>query len=161
MLLAFLRRRCGSVQDAEDLRQETLLRVFRRLDSYDPDRPFEPWLMAIASRLATDRARRLRPAQALPDGLTDAGPDPREQVGAREAGAALWRIAAGALTPGQYRALRLRYVDGLCVRDVAARMGVSTSNAKVLLFRARRRLTASPRARALLDASAGPAGGPT
>src|SRR5881296_229986 len=51
------------VQDAEDLTQETFVRMFRALDRYDPTRPFPAWLFTIASRLCIDhiRRRRLRP----------------------------------------------------------------------------------------------------
>ena len=38
-------------QEAEDLSQEVFLRVYRFLDRYDPDRPFEPWLRKVAMNL--------------------------------------------------------------------------------------------------------------
>ncbi len=50
-------------EDAEDLTQETFVRMFRALDRYDPARPFSSWLFTIASRLCIDhlRRRRVRP----------------------------------------------------------------------------------------------------
>lgn len=47
-------------EDAEDLAQETFVRVYRALDRYDPSRPFTAWLFTIASRLAIDHLRRKR-----------------------------------------------------------------------------------------------------
>lgn len=50
-------------QDAEDVTQETFVRMFRALDRYDPNRSFAAWLFTIASRLAIDhlRRRKVRP----------------------------------------------------------------------------------------------------
>ena len=46
-----LMRVVRSAEDAEDLVQETFVKVFRALDRYDPERPFSAWLFTIASRL--------------------------------------------------------------------------------------------------------------
>jgi len=48
---------------AEDLTQETFVRMFKALDRYDPTRPFAAWLMTIATRLSIDhlRRRKVRP----------------------------------------------------------------------------------------------------
>jgi RNA polymerase sigma-70 factor (ECF subfamily) len=54
--LRMLRR----VEDAEDVTQETFVRVFRALDRYDPARPFAAWLFTITSRLCIDLLRRRR-----------------------------------------------------------------------------------------------------
>lgn len=50
-------------EDAEDLVQETFVRMFKALDRYDPERPFPAWLFTIASRLCIDhlRRRKVRP----------------------------------------------------------------------------------------------------
>jgi len=53
-------RMVRQAQDAEDLTQETFVRMFRALDRYDPARPFEAWLFTIASRLCIDHIRRHR-----------------------------------------------------------------------------------------------------
>lgn len=57
--LRMLRR----AEDAEDVSQETFIRVFRSIDRYDPTRPFAAWLFTITSRLCIDhiRRRRVRP----------------------------------------------------------------------------------------------------
>lgn len=56
-------RMVRQAQDAEDITQETFVRMFRALERYDPTRPFAAWLFTIASRLAIDhlRRRRIRP----------------------------------------------------------------------------------------------------
>lgn len=53
-------RMVRSAEDAEDLTQETFVRVFKALDRYDPARPFQAWLFTITSRLAIDHIRRRR-----------------------------------------------------------------------------------------------------
>jgi RNA polymerase sigma-70 factor (ECF subfamily) len=52
--LRMLRR----VEDAEDLTQETFVRMVRALDRYDPTRPFPAWLFTIVTRLCIDHLRR-------------------------------------------------------------------------------------------------------
>ena len=56
-------RMLRSAEDAEDVTQETFVRVFRALDRYDLSRSFEAWLFTITTRLAIDlmRRRRVRP----------------------------------------------------------------------------------------------------
>jgi RNA polymerase sigma-70 factor (ECF subfamily) len=57
---AIARRRCQGRQDIEEIVQDTLLTVHRVRHTYDPDRPFMPWLSAIASRRGIDALRRRR-----------------------------------------------------------------------------------------------------
>lgn len=56
-------RMVRQAQDAEDLTQETFVRMFRAIDRYDPARPLGAWLYTIATRLCIDhiRRRRVRP----------------------------------------------------------------------------------------------------
>ena len=86
MALRMLRRE----EDAEDVAQETFIRVFRALDRYDPARPFAAWLFTIAARLCIDaiRRRKLSPvslfqrdAETLEERtieVVDPGPGPEE-----------------------------------------------------------------------------------
>jgi RNA polymerase sigma factor (sigma-70 family) len=55
---ALLRRYCSHRQDIEEMVQETLLTLHRVRQSYDPKRPFSPWLGAIAARRGIDGLRR-------------------------------------------------------------------------------------------------------
>ena len=57
-LFAFLVRRTGDTATAEDLFQETWLRVVRARASFDPGRRFSTWLYQIANNLCRDRVRR-------------------------------------------------------------------------------------------------------
>ena len=66
-LHGYLRRLVDSPQDAEDLFQDTFLRVVRAADRFDPARPFRPWLYTIASNLVKNlyRSRGYRQAASL------------------------------------------------------------------------------------------------
>src|SRR5580658_11152844 len=55
---SIVRRHCNNSADIEEMVQDTLLTVHRVRQTYDPDRPFGPWLAAIASRRSIDALRR-------------------------------------------------------------------------------------------------------
>ena len=57
---ALVRRYCSNRADVEEMVQDTLLTVHRVRHTYDPARPFSPWLAAIASRRSIDALRRRR-----------------------------------------------------------------------------------------------------
>ncbi len=60
LVRAVARRLCSERRDLEEIVQETLLTVHRVRHTYDPQRPFTPWLTAIASRRSIDSLRRRR-----------------------------------------------------------------------------------------------------
>src|SRR5262245_36399155 len=78
-LLSVLWRFVRDRELARDLAQETFLRVYERLDQYDPSRRFGPWLFRIGVNLALDfmrkRRRRIWPA-LFSDSRVEKGPDP-------------------------------------------------------------------------------------
>lgn len=59
-LFNFLRRMTGNAAEAEDVFQETMLRLYRSRDQYDPACPVRPWLYRIAANCCCDRLRYLR-----------------------------------------------------------------------------------------------------
>ncbi|MBC7975181.1 MAG: sigma-70 family RNA polymerase sigma factor [Myxococcales bacterium] len=137
-LVAFLARRLTDAADAEDVAQETFLRAYDHLASYDPDRPFATWLFTIGKNVAANHAvsRARREARRLGE-VTEA------TVGVEGEDAAaseVWRRAATVLSPAAYRVLWLRYAQGLTVGEIATELRRSSVAIKVMLFRARRRL---------------------
>ena len=60
MVRAVARRVCAERRDLEEIVQDTLLTLHRVRHTYDPERPFTPWLAAIASRRSIDALRRWR-----------------------------------------------------------------------------------------------------
>lgn len=128
-LLGYLIRRTGNRHDAEDLVQETWVRAYRYLGSYDPARAFPAWLFRIASNLANDRAGRRKEAAA-----------PAREAAREGEDGSVWSTADRVLPRAQREALWLFYGEGLSVREVASVMGKSGMNVKVMLYRARTRL---------------------
>jgi RNA polymerase sigma-70 factor (ECF subfamily) len=130
---------------AEEVTQDAFVRAYRHLDRYDEQRPFYPWLAAIAVRLAQNRLRahgraRLREGTRLED-ATEPGAPPtalRDLI-ADERRRRVWEAVA-ALPSGERTAVALYYRDGMAVGAIARALGVTAGTIKTLLFRARRRL---------------------
>jgi Sigma-70 region 2 len=57
-LTYFLRRRVADPDELEDVYQEVFMAIFQARHTYEPGRPFEPWLFAIARNIAVDYTRR-------------------------------------------------------------------------------------------------------
>jgi RNA polymerase sigma-70 factor, ECF subfamily len=138
---------------AEDLTSQTFLQALRALPRYqDRGVPIRSWLFRIAANLITDRMRAQRPEQPLstpPPGFDDAAAfepaDPRSEADITD-----WEQAdnfnslIAALSPEQRTVVRLRFVEGLPLAEIAAQVGRSEGAVKMLLMRAlqnlRRRL---------------------
>ena len=98
-VLHFLRHR-GFSADAEDLAQETFLRVYENLHRYNRRWAFSTWLFTIARRTSLNHRRRLRPTTDLRavDAAQSAAPAPLEKMVVEESRRRLWRQAAGVLS---------------------------------------------------------------
>ena len=134
---------------AEDVTQDAFVRAYTHLDYYDVQRPFYPWLAAIAVRLAQNRLRqhgRTAKREGAPlDEVTEPAAveaDALEILISDEGSRRLWRAVA-ALPSGERTAVILYYRDEMAVGDIAAALGVTRGTIKTLLFRARRHLRES------------------
>jgi RNA polymerase sigma-70 factor (ECF subfamily) len=132
----------------DDVVQDTLMTVHRARASYDPARPFLPWLRAITQRRAIDRLRRAgRRPREVNDPLAyeaevDPGPAPGQNLEARDRAAALARAVA-ALPEGQRQAVEHLGLRELSLDETAALTGRSKGALKVNLHRALKALRAS------------------
>jgi RNA polymerase sigma-70 factor (ECF subfamily) len=139
-------RMLGNAHEAEDAAQETFLRVYRKLDSYDPNRKFKTWLLSIASHYCIDRLRRRRLTwlsledEILPSAVLVSGePGPEGQAIRSEQQACIQELLA--TLPADYRAVVvLYYWEGLSCAEIAETAGGTVSAIKTRLFRARRML---------------------
>ena len=138
-LVRFLTSFTESAVDAENLVQETFLRVYRNLSRYDPRKPFLTWLYVIARRLAINfkRNRSRRGESPLPEGETELH---ENECATPSDSGSLWSSASKLLSPDAFRALRLHYGENMPVKEIAEVLGKTTTGTKVLLFRARRSL---------------------
>lgn len=139
VLRRYFGRRTNDGTEVEDLVQDTLIAVHTRRASYDPVRPFGPWLFAVARYKLVDNFRKRR--QTVPiDGLEEMfGDDGFED----EVGAKLdIHELLSSLPPKQAMAIRATKIDGLSVADVAAREGISESDVKISVHRGLKTLAA-------------------
>jgi RNA polymerase sigma-70 factor (ECF subfamily) len=151
LLRAICRARLRDPADAEDAVQDALLTIHRVRDTYDPARPFRPWLAAIAERRAVDRGRsrgRVASRQVEIDAaaeVTAPGPGADAEIDSRRAAAAL-RAAVETLPASQRTALGLTKIEGLSLAEASQRSGMTVGALKVATHRAlqslRRRLGA-------------------
>ena len=129
---------------AEDLFQETWLRVLERGRQYDGKSPFETWLFAIARHLLIDSLRRKSPASL--DSLLEpeeskepfepaaADPSAYELLAGREQEVQM--AAAVARVPAVYReVLMLRFQEDLKLEEIAALVEAPVSTVKSRLYR--------------------------
>jgi RNA polymerase sigma-70 factor (ECF subfamily) len=122
----------------EDVVQETLLSLHRVRHTYEPGRPVEPWVAAIAKARAIDalRARQRRAAieaespSAIDIADTAASPGTRHEIQAEVAS------ALAALPAGQRAAVRMLKIEELSLAEASERSGQSVPALKSLLHRA-------------------------
>jgi RNA polymerase sigma-70 factor (TIGR02960 family) len=174
----------GSMQDAEDLLQETLLAAWRGLEGFEGRASVRAWLYRIATNrclnMLRDRGRRPQEAPLMPeppeptrrsepvwlepypdvllDGVADASSAPEARYEMREAVGLAFVAALQQLPPRQRAALVLRDVLGFHGAEVADMLETSEASVKGALQRARAtidaRLPAAGRERAPLPSSA-------
>lgn len=147
-LYRYLLRLVWQEATAEDLFQQTWVRVMERIGSYDPNRNFESWLFAVARNLALDHLRRYQPEsldEPLPSGDTRAesvagsGPGALEQLLAEERAGCL--LAALADLPAVFReVLTLRFEEEMKIEEIAAVLSVPLGTVKTRLHRAMKHL---------------------
>jgi RNA polymerase sigma-70 factor (ECF subfamily) len=143
-------RMLGQRQDAEDASQETFVRVLKNLHRWDPERDFEPWLLAIAgNRCRTALARRMsRPAvEILPEQVADSRPD---QLGGQHLAEEV-SLALTQLRDDYRQAFVLFHEQQLSYEQIAEAMEVPLGTVKTWVHRARRGLIDFLRQRGVVE----------
>jgi RNA polymerase sigma-70 factor (ECF subfamily) len=134
------RRGFLGVADTEDLVQDVLLSVHSVLATYDPSRPFMPWLLAIVRNRLVDAARRYGRQHAHETQVDDvqvtfaelATNTRDEGIGDVEA----LEHAIRALPAGQRQAIELLKLQDMSLKEAAAATGTSVAALKVATHRA-------------------------
>lgn len=141
-LRAVSRRFVGDHSDAEDAVQEILIVVHDIRYTYEPQRPFKPWLKTIATRRCIDllrkRTRRLQHELAQePDAMQHAATDamPDQALDQNQQGVAL-HAAVNQLPARQREAIRLLRLSELSLCEAAAQSDQSIGSLKVACHRA-------------------------
>jgi RNA polymerase sigma-70 factor, ECF subfamily len=143
---------------AEDLAQETFVKAFRALGTYDRRYRFSNWLFKIANNLTIDQLRKRQiPTLSIDRGaagdaegaygretplsqvIPDSGETPENHVENLELGGQL-EHAIGQLRPEYRSAVLLRHVEGYAYEEIADIMGVPIGTVKTYLHRGRSEL---------------------
>jgi RNA polymerase sigma-70 factor (ECF subfamily) len=140
---------------AEDLAQETFVKVFNHLGSYDPKYKFSSWIFKIANNLAIDTLRRKGLKTVSLDGSRNATTEeeteasrisiatddenPEELLLAKELGRDIEQAIAR-LRPEYRTAVILRHVEGRAYEEIAEIMEVPLGTVKTYIHRARTEL---------------------
>lgn len=140
LLRGYVRKKWRSPQDVEDIVQDILMSLHTVRHTYDPGRPFMPWLMTISSRRIADTARRLSSRAAnettvetMPE--TFSGDDTKSAQDTSDDQEAI-RMALSTLPEGQRQAIELMKLQGLSLQEASDRTGKSVASLKVTVHRA-------------------------
>jgi RNA polymerase sigma-70 factor, ECF subfamily len=134
LLRAYYRRRLVDAAVADDLTQETLLALHSRRMTYEPSRPFTPWLHAIARYKLVDHVRSSRRHRALSLDETPEAFFAVDEMAAKDEQGDAERLLAS--IPEEQRVLvRAVKLEGRSIADVSAATGLSPSAVKVKVHR--------------------------
>jgi RNA polymerase sigma-70 factor (ECF subfamily) len=140
-----LRYGSGRASFAEDVTQETFIRLYRNFAHVDQREPVSDWLYAVASRLCISRLRRDRSLRGwlsrLVHHFDDEAPSAAEIFEHHEAAAAVMSAIA-LLPPNERVALCMKAIDGKSQRDIARILRVSEGYVSRLISGARKKLAA-------------------
>ena len=156
-LLTIFRHLVGNQSLAEDLAQETFMRVFRARKRYEPGAKFSTWLFTIANNVASNAKRSLarRREVGAPTGSNTTSVISLEQMAKEASGlmparrldtvemAELVRSAVETLNPRQRMAILLCRFEGMSYAEIAEAMDMTPQAVKSLLSRARGNLRAA------------------
>jgi RNA polymerase sigma-70 factor (ECF subfamily) len=144
-------RMLGNADEAEEAAQETFLRIYTRLDRYDPASKFSTWVLSIASHYCIDRLRKRRitwlsldeplPVQFAPQ-LSSTKPGPESSVIEGDTQTQVHALL-DTLQPDYRAAVVLRYWYDMSYEEIAETMETTVSAVKSRLFRARKMLAAA------------------
>ena len=146
----YLARVVQNAHEAEELAQETFVRLYQHRDRFREGARFSPWLYAIAANLARNRLRwwRRRPAVSL-EAWTEFGGEAADEGNAGRAGSGALeqreradavREAVAALPVELREALVLCEYEGLAQAEAAEALGVTPKAVEMRVYRARARL---------------------
>lgn len=147
MLFRLAYRITGNEADAEEVVQETFLRAYRKLDSFDGRSSVGTWLFRIATNCSLDLlGRRKVQPQLLATDPGEGESAPEERIGSEQPNPerlayssemqANIRAGLQSLTSVERTAFVLRHIEGCSIEEIAAALRVRSGAARQSLFRA-------------------------
>ncbi len=139
-LRGFVRRRLSDPDVLEDVVQNVFLSLHRARHTYRPERPFGPWLHAVARNAVIDsaraRGRRLgRELSLEAEGVPEPSVEANQADAERDALSPELEGALASLPDSQREAVELIHIEGLSVAEAASQAGVSKGALKVRAHR--------------------------
>ena len=139
-VFAFLVRILGSPEEAEDLCQDTFIKLIKAAGRYQSDGKFPSWLFRIAGNQARSRLRRRKILRWLPltneyDNAPTQGPDALDTLAGREERQSVQK-AIGRLPERQRQAIILKQYQEMSYQEISEAMDTSVSSVQMLLHRA-------------------------
>jgi RNA polymerase sigma-70 factor, ECF subfamily len=137
LLLTLAYRLCRNIEEAKEISQETLLRAFRYLGSFDRERSFKNWLLQIEVNVWRSLSERAVDEGTLRElASRDEPEEPPERLAAKEARERLLSCLDG-LSPREKEVFLLRDIEGRTVKETAEVLRTSSISVRVHLSRAR------------------------
>ena len=153
-IYSFACRMLGDRDRAFDAAQETLVKAWSALDTFDTTRPFRPWLFAICANVCNDALRRRRYVPSLDEETRPDPPDPEdtpdrmvEELQAHED----VTLALQVLNETERTVVILKHVRGWTYPEISDATGMPVGTLKSHAHRARRKLAKAIEARGLTE----------
>jgi len=135
-VFGFVLKMTGNWHEAADVTEDTFLRAYRKLDSYDPRFAFRKWLIGIAANLTKNRFRssfrRHRMEQELAERMNETVRPPAVDPRVEDLNEVLMQIPVKLRAP-----LVMKHMEGYSYQEIAQTLGISLSAAKMRVVRAR------------------------
>lgn len=137
-------RMLGERMEAEDLAQESFIRAYERLETFDVERPFGPWIRKVAANSCLNHIQAQKPESYELDEERDRSPaaegeEPESHLQDSEAAHEVQQ-AILSLPPHHRAVIELRHYQDMSYSEIAETLQLPISDVKSHLFRARRRL---------------------
>ena len=132
-------RLLGNYEDARDATQNTFVRAYERLDTYDPGRRFFSWIYRIGVNESLNYRRTQRPHEPLAVTLEAPGVGALDAVEARELSERV-QAALMQLSPEYREVVVMRHFAELSYEEIAEALDIPEKTVKSRLFSARQRL---------------------
>jgi RNA polymerase sigma-70 factor (ECF subfamily) len=141
-------RMTSNREDAMDITQEVLLRAYRAIASFQPDKPFLPWIYRITWNICADRGRKIgrtpgeesiNDTESEASRLASSTPTPDKEFERQELERTL-KSAIEKLNDGYRELVVLFHIEGLSIREISEMTNMKETVIKNRLYRGRQML---------------------